>query len=185
LANDQVVCHNSAHLHRARKLINMGKQTPYSKTVPPERREELYRNKMRAAELKRHGHTYEDIAGQMGVPKSTVFSWIRSLMKEHQSLAFDEIALYRQESLDRLTELLKVQMVKALDGDDKATTQCRLLISQIDDLTGAKAPVKVEIGESDVDRAIRELEAELDRRVAGAAGEAGPVQEPASPDHPG
>lgn len=155
----------------------MGKQTPYSKTVPPEDREELYRKKMRAAELRRMGWRWDDIAVEVGYfNRGSAFNAVKSLMKEHQSLAYDEIALYRQESIDRLTMLLKAAMPKALDGDEKMMTQARLLISQIDDLTGAKAPVKVEIGESDVDRAIRELEAELDRRAAEHPGQAAAVQ---------
>lgn len=164
----------------------MGKQTPYSRTVPPAEREALYRKKMRAAELRRLGWTWADIAAEIGYAhQSGAFMAVKSLLKEHQSLAYDEIALYRQESLDRLTALLKVAMKGALNGDEKMMREARLLISQIGDLTGEKAPVKFEIGESDVDRAIRELEQELNRRAAGTAGEAGPVQELAGGDTPG
>lgn len=164
----------------------MGKQTPYSKTVPPAEREALYRRKMQAAEMRRKGSTWDEIAAEVGYAgKQGAYEAVKSLLKEHQSLAYDEIALYRQESLDRLTDLLKVAMKGALSGDEKMMREARLIISQIGDLTGEKAPVKVEIGESDVDRAIRELDAEIERRAAGVAAEAGPVQEPAGPDSQG
>lgn len=159
----------------------MGKQTPRYVTMPAAKLEEVYLKRRRAAELRRAGWTWDAIAAEVGYAgKQGAFGAVRELLKEHQSLAYDEIALYRQESLDRLTDLLKVATAKALDGDEKMMTQARLLISQIGDLTGEKAPVKVEIGESDVDRAIRELEAELARRTADSSGQAPAVQGPAS-----
>lgn len=162
----------------------MGRQTPDSVHNPPAKREEIYRKRMRAAELRRQGWQWQDIADEVGYStRGAAWTAVRELLKEHQSLAYEEIALYRQESLDRLTDLLKAAMPGALKGDEKMLREARLIISQIGDLTGEKAPVKVEIGESDVDRAIRELDEELERRaLARAAGEAGPVQAAASPD---
>src|SRR3954471_19585776 len=145
----------------------MGKQTPYSKTVPPAEREALYRKKMKAAELRRAGWTWDDIATEVGYgAKQSAHAAVRSLLKEHQSLAYDEIALYRQESLDRLTDLLRVAMMGALAGDEKMMRESRLIISQIGDLTGEKAPLQVQIGESDVDRLLREALDEFRRRTA-------------------
>jgi hypothetical protein len=151
----------------------MGKQTPYSKTVPPAEREALYRKKMKAAELRRAGWTWDDIATEVGYgAKQSAHAAVRSLLKEHQSLAYDEIALYRQESLDRLTDLLRVAMKGALAGDEKMMREARLLISQMGDLTGEKAPVQVQIGESDVDRLLRDALEEFRRRTAGTDREA-------------
>lgn len=157
----------------------MGEQTPLDVRLPPAKREEIYRKKMRAAQLRRAGWTWEDIAAEVGYSgRGAVATAVKQLLREHQSLAYDEIALYRQESLDRLTDLLKVAMTKALDGDEKMMREARLIISQIDDLTGAKAPVQVQIGESDVDRTLRELSAEIDRRAAEAASQTGRGQAP-------
>lgn len=145
-------------------------QTPASVSQPPAMMAEVYEKKRKAAELRRLGNTWDEVAEGAGyASKSGAHSAVTSLLREHQSLAYAEIALYRQESLDRLTDLLKVAMGKALEGDEKMMTQARLIIHQIDGLTGAEAPIRVEIGESDVDRALRELSAELDRRTAEAA----------------
>lgn len=147
----------------------MGRQTPTNITHPDAKREEVYRKRMKAAELRRRGYSWADIAAEVGYAnKAGAHNAVAILLREHQSLAYAEIAMYRQESLDRLTDLLKVAMQGALAGDEKMIREARLIISQIDDLTGAKAPVQVEIGESDVDRTLRELSAEIDRRAAEA-----------------
>lgn len=145
----------------------MGKQTPQSVTLPAEKHAELYARKQKAAELRRKGYTWDEVAAETGyADKSGAFHAVQSLLKEHQSLAYDEIAIYRQESLDRLTDLLKVAMAKALAGDEKFMREARLIISQIDDLTGTKAPQQVQIGESDVDRLLRDAVEEFRRRSA-------------------
>lgn len=160
----------------------MGRQTPDRVVHPPEQKIETYDRKRRAAELRRHGWKWHEIAAEVGyADAATTYNAVQRLLKEHQSLAYDEIAIYRQESLDRLTDLLKVAMKGALAGDEKMMREARLIISQIGDLTGEKAPIKHEIGESDVDRAIRELDAEIERRAAGIAREAGPLQKPSGP----
>jgi hypothetical protein len=144
----------------------MGRQTPESVRIPSAKREEIYRKRMKAAELRRHGWTWADIAHEVGYSgKSSAFGAVRELLKEHQSLAYDEIALYRQESLDRLSDLLRVAMKGALSGDEKMMREARLIISQIGDLTGEKAPVQVQIGESDVDRLLRDALEEFRRRT--------------------
>lgn len=145
----------------------MGSQTPRSVSHPPAKQVETYEKRRRAAELRRAGWTWDAIAAEVGyADKSTAHHAVAYLLKEHQSLAYEEIALYRQESLDRLTDLLKVAMEKALKGDEKMMTQARLIISQIGDLTGEKAPLQVQIGESDVDRLLREAIEEYRRRAA-------------------
>lgn len=155
----------------------MGERTLTSVTHPDAMREEVYRKRMKAAELRRLGHKWDDVAVMAGYPsKQTAHSAVRELLREHQSLAYDEIALYRQESLDRLTELLRVAMEKALKGDEKMMTQARLLISQMGDLTGEKAPVEVRIGESDVDRLLRDAIEEFRRRTGGADPQVGDGQ---------
>jgi hypothetical protein len=145
----------------------MGSQTPRNVTHPPARQAETYEKRRRAAELRRAGWTWDAVAEEAGYSgKSAACNAVKALLQEHQSLAYDEIALYRQESLDRLTDLLKVAMGKALDGDEKMMREARLIISQIGDLTGEKAPLQVQIGESDVDRLLREAVDEFRRRTA-------------------
>src|SRR3954464_13432890 len=145
----------------------MGSQTPPNVTFPPAKQAETYEKRRRAAELRRAGWTWGAIAGEVGYSdRGSACAAVKALLKEPQSLAYDEIALYRQESLDRLTDLLKVAMMGALAGDEKMMRESRLIISQIGDLTGEKAPLQVQIGESDVDRLLREALDEFERRTA-------------------
>lgn len=159
----------------------MGSQTPRDVTFPPAKQAETYEKRRRAAELRRAGWTWGAIAGEVGYSdRGSACAAVKALLKEHQSLAYDEIALYRQESLDRLTDLLKVAMMGALAGDEKMMRESRLIISQIGDLTGEKAPLQVQIGESDVDRLLREAIEEHRRRAERADRQAPGVQA-----HPG
>lgn len=145
----------------------MGSQTPRNVTHPPAKQAETYEKRRRAAELRRAGWTWDAVAEEVGYSgKSAAHTAVKALLQEHQSLAYDEIALYRQESLDRLTDLLRVAMKGALAGDEKMMREARLIISQIGDLTGEKAPLQVQIGESDVDRLLREALDEFRRRTA-------------------
>lgn len=145
----------------------MGSQTPRDVTHPPAKQAETYEKRRRAAELRRAGWTWDAVAEEVGYSsRGSAHAAVKALLQEHQSLAYDEIALYRQESLDRLTDLLRVAMGKALDGDEKMMRESRLIISQIGDLTGEKAPLQVQIGESDVDRLLREALDEFRRRTA-------------------
>lgn len=149
--------------------------------VGPERRAEWYAKASRGAEMRRAGFRWADIAAELGYAgAASACESVRRLLKEEQKHAYHEAALYRQESYDRLTELLKAVWPMALRGSDKHITQARLIISQIGDLTGEKAPVKLQIGESDVDRLLRDALDEFNRRVkeldqqaAGAAADQG------------
>jgi hypothetical protein len=161
----------------------MGSQTPRDVTHPPAKQAETYEKRRRAAELRRAGWTWDTIAEDVGYSsRGAVCNAVKALLQEHQSLAYDEIALYRQESLDRLTDLLKVAMKGALAGDEKMMRESRLIISQIGDLTGEKAPLQVQIGESDVDRLLREALDEFRRRTAQLDRKAGADPGRAAPD---
>lgn len=161
----------------------MGRQTPQRVTNPPARMAEVYEKRRRAAELRRKGYTWADVAAETGyADQASAYNAVQALLREHQSLAYDEIAIYRQESLDRLTDLLKVAMAGALNGDEKMMREARLIISQIGDLTGEKAPIKHEIGESDVDRLLRDAVEEFQRRAAKLDREAGAGTGPAAPN---
>lgn len=143
----------------------------------PERADGWYEKAAEAAKLKRAGHTWAEVAIATGyASRQSAHDAVRRLMQDHQSLAYHEIALYRQESLDRLSELLKAVWPAAMRADDKMVTQARLIISQIGDLTGEKAPTKVEIGGSDVDRLLRDAVDEFERRAAELDRQAAGVQ---------
>jgi hypothetical protein len=122
--------------------------------------------------LKRRGLSYTEIAEQTGVPISTARDSVVRATREAQSLLFPEVALYVAEKLDQLGALLNAVWDDAMAGDIKAVESARHLLSDMSDYTGAKSPIKLEVGESDVDRQIRELTELLDERSRAVAGQA-------------
>lgn len=86
---------------------------------------------------------------------------IKTGMQEARREMFVEAELYRAQQLDRLETLLSYVWPRCKSGDDKAIAEARRIISDIGDLTGAKAPVRLEIGEGDVDRLLARLDALL------------------------
>jgi hypothetical protein len=146
-------------------------------------REEAYRKRREAAKMKRAGHTWDEIAATVGYhDRSGACTAVKLLMQEQQGLAYGEADLYRQESLDRLEALLHACWKMAMEGSDKHVTQARLIISQIGDLRGEKAPLEVQFGESDVDRLLREAQEEFQRRAAELDQQASGVQAPSGAD---
>lgn len=139
----------------------MGRPHPYQTAVKQLERAEKDR---RIVELKRRGLSYTEIAEQTGVPISTARDSVVRATREAQSLLFPEVALYVAEALDRLGSLLSAVWDRAMMGDDKAIGEARRIISDMGDYTGAKSPIKLEVGEADVDRQIRELTELLDER---------------------
>ena len=74
----------------------------------PERSDEAYVKRTKAAEMRRAGHTWEEVAAECGYTgKGSAHNAVKLLLQEHQSLAYEEVALLRQESLDRYVALLK------------------------------------------------------------------------------
>jgi hypothetical protein len=133
----------------------------------PAHMEAVYAKQAEAAKLKRNGYGWDEVARMVGYgDRSAAFNAVRRLMVRNRELAYGEADLYRAESLERLEELFRIQFERALKGDNKATTQCRLIISQIGDLRGEKAPVKLEWADDDVNRLLREAQEEFDKRVA-------------------
>lgn len=145
----------------------LGKQTAQHVILPDAQRVEVYDKRRHAAKLRREGHSWDEIAELTGyADKASAYSAVKKLLKQSRDLAYEEADLYRTESLDRLSKLLKAVWPRAMSGDDKAVTQARLLINQMDELTGSKAAVKYEFGVGDAERLLREAEAELGRRTA-------------------
>jgi hypothetical protein len=160
--------------------------TPVSVAHPNAYRTEVYEKRRHAAKLRREGWSWDEIAEEVGYSsRGAAHSAVKILLQESCDLAYAEANLYRAESLERLTKLLKAVWPRAMAGDDKSVSQARLLISQMDDLTGVKAPLQVEFGEGDVNQLLREAEAELGRRTAATQVQASRVQADPGADHSG
>lgn len=143
--------------------------TPVAITYPDAVRAETYEKRRRAAEMKRAGYSWDEIAAEVGyASRGAAFNAVKALMMESRDLAYGEADLYRAESLDRLTELYKSARPLALAGSDKHMNVCLRIIKQMGELRGENLPLQVEIGMSDVDRLLRDAEAELGRRAAAA-----------------
>lgn len=162
----------------------MGKQTPDHVTNPPARQVEIYERRRRAAELRRTTpKTWEEIATETGFSdKGAACNGVKALLAEERSLAIDEVALLRVESRTRYLELLGAVWPRAMAGDPKAVAEARLIAQRIDKLDGTEAPIKHEFGESDLDRTLRDLEAELGRRAAAAQVQAARGEGSTTPD---
>lgn len=148
---------------------------------------ELSQAEIKAIELKRTGMSYDEIArvvvDQHGnrVWNSRNGPW-RAVKKNLEVIAGelrDETINYRAESVGRLEELLKACWSFAMSGSYQHIAEARKLIVEISKLTGALTVVQVQIGESDVDAALRELDAEIDRRSRSIEGEV--VPDPGAP----
>jgi hypothetical protein len=124
-----------------------------------------------AVKLAREGESWDDIADTLKyASRGAAFTDVERAMKAGLAEMFVETELYRYESLERLRELLKALWPRR--ADEKVAGEIRRIISDMNDLTGAKAPMKFEIGEGDLDRLLRDSEAEIGRRTAAAQVEA-------------
>jgi hypothetical protein len=168
-----------------------------SAKVPPRARQsaqtaERYEKLREAMILKRSGLTYEEIwltiLGVDGAPfwpsRQALGIAVQRAMQHTIAELRHETIYYRAESIDRLQALLHAFWDRAMKGDVKAGTECRLIIEAISRLTGANAPIQFQIGESDVDTTIRELDDEISRRAASVEGEVvrGQIEEGQAPD---
>lgn len=137
---------------------------PENKILGAERAQEM-------VEARRAGKPYHEIAADHGISKSQAFRVVVGAMREARDLMLGEAELYRVEAIDRLTALLGACWDRAMAGSDKHLGEARRIINDLADYTGAKLPVVVEIGESDVDRALRQLDRLLDERARAAEGQ--------------
>ena len=132
--------------------------------------------------LRRAGKMYDEVTAMTGVPRGTAHRWVKEALKAAAAELGEISEVYRAESMDRLTVLLGACWDRAVKGSDKHISEARRIISDMNDLMGAKAPVQVEIGESDVDRLLRDALEEFgrrtgadDRQAATAAGDQAPA----------
>lgn len=151
----------------------MGEQTPTHITHPYAEREEVYRKRAHAAQLRREGWDWASIAAEVGyADRATAYNAVKALNDEERSFAYEEVSLYRAEQLERYRDMLRVNWPLMAGGSAKHANVVLRVLTRIDKLTGAEAPIKFDLGEGDVDRALRDLEAEIGRRAAAAQVEA-------------
>jgi hypothetical protein len=115
--------------------------------------------------LKRRGVTYTGISELMHVSADTAIKVVTTAAREAADAMFTESSLYVAEKLDQLGLLLNAVWDKAMAGDIKAIAEARHILADMSDYTGARAPIQYRLGETDVDRAIRELEDNLNARA--------------------
>lgn len=113
-----------------------------------ERRTELIR-------LRRAGVNFDDprILSLGYATRGAASKDFHRLMKKRADQETAEVALYRQESKERLLNLLAAVWPAATgDGEDldlKANEQARKIVTDLDDLLGTKVPVRTEISGPD------------------------------------
>lgn len=152
-----------------------GQHSPESRLARAEQKTEVVK-------LRRTGMTYDDISAATGTPRATASRWVQEELAQQSAELSTEVTHLRAESLDRLTALLNACWARAMAGSHQHIAEARRLISDMADLTGAKAPVKFDLGVGDVDPILAELQREIDRRadalegtVVGAPVDAAPV----------
>jgi len=123
-------------------------------------------------QLRRRGTTYQSISELTGVSVQTAAAVVSDAARQAADLMFTDASLYVAEKLDQLGMLLNAVWDKAMGGDVKAVDAARHILSDMSDYTGARAPIQYSLGETDVDRAIRQLEEDLNTRARQAAEQA-------------
>lgn len=143
----------------------------------------------RALGMIRQGHEYKDVV-EAGIYSSTgaVANAIKEALKIARREMVEEADLYKALQVDRLNTLLSYAWPMAKNGSTAHIEQCRKLINDISDLVGAKAPVRYQLAEGDVDRLIAQLErslpdGEAEDSLQALEGEV--VDAPAGEDQPG
>lgn len=132
--------------------------------------------KREVIELRRKGVTFDDISVITGIGRSTAHNWVKTELQAKAAELSREVGELRVESMSRLEALLEACWPKAMLGSHQHIAEARRIISDLSDLTGAKAPVKFELGAGDVDRALAEAQRILDERAAAIDAEVVPAQ---------
>jgi thioredoxin-like negative regulator of GroEL len=129
---------------------------------------------------KRRGLTHVEVAEQVGSSVETVRRVLNAAVKDAAANRLTEADLLVTERLEQYGALLNAVWDDAMVGNIKAVNAAIRILDQVSDLTGEKAPVRHEFGESDVDRLLREAIEEHRRRAERADRQAPGVQA-----HPG
>lgn len=145
-----------------------GQHSPESTLARMEKKAEVVK-------LRRTGMTYDDITAATGTPRGTAARWVKEEMEAQAKELGREVRFLRAEALDRLGALLAACWDRATAGSYQHIAEARRIISDMADYTGAKVPVKFQLGVGDVDEVLAELQRELDRRAADLEGEIVPA----------
>lgn len=128
-------------------------------------------------ELTRRGKAVREIAREVGCGVSVVSEVRKAAIAEARDYRFADSLMYAAQSMDRLGALLNAIWDRAMTGDHQHVAEARRIVADMDAITGARAPIKVELTpESAIDADIRRLVEELDRRAAGPVGQPAPVE---------
>lgn len=120
-----------------------------------------------AVRLRRAGHTFDEIATACGyADKGRAHHAVTALLRAYPR---EDVELLRDITFDRYEQLIRGLWARAAGGDVWAVDRVSRLLDQQARLCGLNRPEKIQItpGETDLDAALRELEAQMRRRAAG------------------
>lgn len=124
---------------------------------------------IKAAQLRSAGATFREIGETLDIDPT----WARTLvLKALEAAKYEAADLMRTQEGQRLDRLMRAHYQKALAGEVRHTAIVLKIIDQRAKLFGLNAPVQVEVS-SDVDRQIRELDAQLTALAPTIRGELG------------
>ncbi len=127
----------------------------------------------KAIQLRHAGYSWDDIATECGwASRGAAYTQVKRANEHALSEMHEEVGLWRLQGLERYRELIKALWDRRFD--EKVAMAIMRIQERIDRLTGAEQPIRFDWGESDVDRALRDIDEEFRRRAARTAGEAVP-----------
>ncbi len=131
------------------------------------RRADVARRRAEAIKLRLAGATYQQIADSDlypdGAGRAFAFMDIKRALEESQREIHEDAALLRTEDLLRLDRIMLAMWQRAIGGDVKAAEVVLKVIDKRTKLLGTEAPQRIALeSETEVDRAIRDLEEQLD-----------------------
>jgi Homeodomain-like domain len=132
--------------------------------------------RLKALDLRREGHSYREIARQLGWSdhKAASRAVTRALKESVPRAVVDEV---REIELDRLDVLWLVMFEQARTGNRLAVDRCLRIMERRAAMLGLDAPVRIQqqiITEDQFEEAIRRLNEEAARLEAGHTIELGP-----------
>lgn len=146
------------------------KGRPHPKQKVAYRMEKSERNAAIISAIRR-GQPYADISRDFDLSVAHIHRIARTALADMRETLFTEVEMYRAQQLERLGLLLNAIWDRAMMGDEKAVDAARRVIADISRITGVYSEVQIQIGESDVDRLLRESLEELNRRAAAVEGQ--------------
>ncbi|MFK0045525.1 hypothetical protein ACIQU4_15630 [Streptomyces sp. NPDC090741] len=133
----------------------------------------------KAIRMKINGHSYTEIAEQLGYSsRGSASSDVRRALEKHVIEEGLAVEAWRELELARLDILQKAIWNKAMDGDPRAIETALKILDRRAKLLGLDSAIKLEVLTIDaLDQQIQRLEAELGRNdFAALDGEAGEAE---------